>query len=494
MRPSTGEGPFAISLAGIGQLATGDMTVFPDVLSLGGAPIGGSSVQSTLSFTNSGAASVTVTGHSVPAASTFFSCQRSARRTARCCIRANRWSATVTFQPKTAGVFSGNVTLNTNAPAPGAASVTVPVSASATPPAHLVFSAGTACTSARCASARRRSGSITARQPGRHRDDDHEVEAARGRSRIHARVAARRGHHHRRQSGFAVLRVNFKATTPGHFTDTWIVNGDDDTGLHTITFDAYAAPPSSSYWMVDSVGRVYPFGNAKAGHTSLLFGPHAVALDADTDRPRLLRARRPRPRAGCGRREGARQHRRGIAALRRARHDDVGDAVGSGLLDLHDARVTCSRTATRVPHGDLSSKALNGPIISSIATPTGLGYYMVGSDGGVFSFGDARFHGSTGGMRLNQPVVGLVPTASGKGYWLAAADGGVFAFGDAPFRGSMGGKHLNQPVIGMVRYGNGYLMVATDGGIFNFSSSKFVGSLGSFTLPAPIVGVGAFAA
>ena len=31
----------------------------------------------------------------------------------------------------------------------------------------------------------------------------------------------------------------------------------------------------------------------------------------------------------------------------------------------------------------------NGPVLDSIPTPTGGGYYMVGSDGGIFAFGDA---------------------------------------------------------------------------------------------------------
>ncbi len=66
---------------------------------------------------------------------------------------------------------------------------------------------------------------------------------------------------------------------------------------------------------------------------------------------------------------------------------------------------------------------------------------MVGSDGGIFSFGDAQFHGSTGNLHLNKPIVGISPTADGKGYWFVASDGGVFAF-SAPFRGSMGGAHL----------------------------------------------------
>ena len=71
-------------------------------------------------------------------------------------------------------------------------------------------------------------------------------------------------------------------------------------------------------------------------------------------------------------------------------------------------------------------------------TPSGRGYWLVAADGGIFSFGDARFHGSTGGRRLDQPIVGMAPTLSGKGYWLVAADGGLFSFGDAQYYGSLG--------------------------------------------------------
>ena len=38
-----------------------------------------------------------------------------------------------------------------------------------------------------------------------------------------------------------------------------------------------------------------------------------------------------------------------------------------------------------------------------------------------------------------------------EGYWLVVSDGGIFSFGDAPFRGSTGSIRLAQPVIGMVR-------------------------------------------
>jgi SpoIID/LytB domain protein len=118
------------------------------------------------------------------------------------------------------------------------------------------------------------------------------------------------------------------------------------------------------------------------------------------------------------------------------------------------------------------------------------GYWLLGTDGGIFSFGAAGFHGSTGGIRLNQPVVGMDARTDGNGYWLVARDGGIFAY-DAPFFGSMGGQHLNQPIVGMARTptGNGYWMVASDGGIFSFGDAGFFGSMGGQHLNQPIVGM-----
>ncbi|MDA8340780.1 MAG: hypothetical protein M0007_00905, partial [Actinomycetota bacterium] len=63
-------------------------------------------------------------------------------------------------------------------------------------------------------------------------------------------------------------------------------------------------------------------------------------------------------------------------------------------------------------------------------------YWLVASDGGIFSFGDAVFHGSTGALTLNKPIVGMATTPDGGGYWLVASDGGIFSFGDAAYHGS----------------------------------------------------------
>ncbi|HET9770142.1 MAG TPA: hypothetical protein VFS16_04580, partial [Acidimicrobiia bacterium] len=64
------------------------------------------------------------------------------------------------------------------------------------------------------------------------------------------------------------------------------------------------------------------------------------------------------------------------------------------------------------------------------------GYWLVASDGGVFSYGRARFFGSTGNIALNKPIVGMAATPSGGGYWLVATEGGIFSFGEAGFFGS----------------------------------------------------------
>ena len=53
-----------------------------------------------------------------------------------------------------------------------------------------------------------------------------------------------------------------------------------------------------------------------------------------------------------------------------------------------------------------------------------------------------------GGKPLDKPIVGVAPDPATGGYWLVASDGGVFSF-NAPFFGSLGGKHLDAPMVGM---------------------------------------------
>jgi hypothetical protein len=142
-------------------------------------------------------------------------------------------------------------------------------------------------------------------------------------------------------------------------------------------------------------------------------------------------------------------------------------------------------------YGSTGAIHLNQPIVGMASTPDGGGYWLVASDGGIFAFGNAGFFGSTGAIHLNQPIVGMASTPDGGGYWLVASDGGIFAFGNAKFHGSTGAIHLNQPIVGMATtpQGNGYWLVASDGGIFAFGTAAFYGSTGAIHLNRPIVGM-----
>jgi hypothetical protein len=186
----------------------------------------------------------------------------------------------------------------------------------------------------------------------------------------------------------------------------------------------------------------------------------------------------------------------------------VGTPTGSvsfstGSTSLCTATVSngsgqCSSGAAPVGSDVISGQYQGKSFASSTGTTTLVvnappspphGYWLVGSDGGIFSFGSAQFYGSTGSLRLQRPVVGIVPTTDRYGYWLDASDGGIFAFGDAGFHGSLPGlglnpagsglpNSLNAPIVGMVPSagGGGYFMVASDGGVFAFGDAHFAGS------------------
>ncbi len=203
----------------------------------------------------------------------------------------------------------------------------------------------------------------------------------------------------------------------------------------------------------------------------------------------------------------------------------VGGGLGGPSASAQSAPVaSITAFGDAVGYGAPAGGGLNAPLAGMASTPDGKGYWLLGADGGVFTYGDAGFYGSqatgvysplvgiartpdghgywiagnsgvvynfgdassggasTGGYYAGAaPVVGITATPKAMGYWLAAADGGVFSFGSAGFYGSMGGKALNAPVVGIASTpgGHGYWLVAADGGVFSFGSARFYGSTGS---------------
>ncbi len=71
----------------------------------------------------------------------------------------------------------------------------------------------------------------------------------------------------------------------------------------------------------------------------------------------------------------------------------------------------------------------SAPIVAMAADPKGGGYWLVGSDGGVFTFGTAGFYGSEGTLFLNgplpNPTTAFAASPDGAGYVLLPSDPAV---------------------------------------------------------------------
>ncbi len=139
-------------------------------------------------------------------------------------------------------------------------------------------------------------------------------------------------------------------------------------------------------------------------------------------------------------------------------------------------------------YGSLPGEGLTpaAPITAMAAAPGG-GYWLVGADGGVFSFGKARFYGSLPAERITPAgsIVGITATPDGGGYWLVGADGGVFTFGDAAYVGS-GNNGVPRVALLGTGDGHGYLLPSSTGqapAVYGDASSAFSGEAGSGPMP-----------
>jgi hypothetical protein len=167
---------------------------------------------------------------------------------------------------------------------------------------------------------------------------------------------------------------------------------------------------------------------------------------------------------------------------------DSNGSPSPGALDTSTVGTHTYSVWARSTDGLYSETSMTYAVTSPPPVPQH-GYWLVGSDGGIFTFGHSQFYGSTGGVTLQRSVVGIVPTADRGGYWLVASDGGIFSFGDTQFHGSIPGlglapvgssspKRLNAPIVGMVPSfdGGGYFLVGSDGGVFAFGDATYEGS------------------
>jgi len=126
--------------------------------------------------------------------------------------------------------------------------------------------------------------------------------------------------------------------------------------------------------------------------------------------------------------------------------------------------------------GTIAQQNSSSAVVAMAASQSGLGYLLVTGSGGVFGFGDARFHGSVAAWHKAH-VVAITATGNGGGYWLACDSGQIFSFGDARFHGSPGGQ-LSTPIVAMAATpdGKGYWLAASGGRVFGYGDADVYGS------------------
>jgi len=97
-------------------------------------------------------------------------------------------------------------------------------------------------------------------------------------------------------------------------------------------------------------------------------------------------------------------------------------------------RLTTRRAATL-----LAAMALGGSVLTVAAATLGPGPAGAAPvPNSVVPFGHTAI-GANAVDNPNAPVVAMAATPDGGGYWLVASDGGIFAYGDAKFHGSAAG-------------------------------------------------------
>ncbi|HEY1829387.1 MAG TPA: G1 family glutamic endopeptidase, partial [Acidimicrobiales bacterium] len=81
------------------------------------------------------------------------------------------------------------------------------------------------------------------------------------------------------------------------------------------------------------------------------------------------------------------------------------EGAGGNDLTVTYGQPTSSGTGSAPPVTSSPPPTItSSPPPTTSPPPGGHGYWLVGSDGGIFSFGSAQFYGSTGNLRLQRPV------------------------------------------------------------------------------------------
>ena len=226
---------------------------------------------------------------------------------------------------------------------------------------------------------------------------------------------------------------------PGHLS-----NAAPQGGLNKPAVGTAATPDGQGYWLVASDGGIFTFGDAA------FYGSTGGHPPQPADRRHGRHPGRQGLLAGGLRRRHLHLRRRRLLRLHRRHPPQQADRRHGRHARRRAATGWWPPTAASSPSATPRSTARRAPSTSTsrssawrpppTARATGWWPPTAASSPSATPRSTAR----PGAIRLNKPIVGMAATPDGKGYWLVASDGGIFTYGDAAFYGSTGGMPPQQ--------------------------------------------------
>jgi hypothetical protein len=197
-------------------------------------------------------------------------------------------------------------------------------------------------------------------------------------------------------------------------------------------------PPTVGYRLIGANGEVIPFGNAPS--------PKSTAGDG------LLTK---------------------VVAVAATPHlSRFWEFTATGLVEAYNGAVSYG-----------SPSIVSAPIVAAASTADGRGYWLAGSDGKVYPFGDASAFAPIS-PTSSSPIVSIAVSAGGRGYWLVADDGTVYPVGDATSFGAVNGATIT--TMTSTPDGEGYWLASTAGQVYAFGDAKsYGGTIGPIVAIVP---------
>ena len=226
----------------------------------------------------------------------------------------------------------------------------------------------------------------------------------------------------------------------------WIVTSD--SGVYSFGTAAYyggpgnlklnqplvngeARPDGTGYWLMGQDGGIFSYGNAQffGSMGGRPLNQPVNGLERTDQRRRVTGSSRTTAASSPSATRPSTD--RWAAARSTSRCSGWNAPRPATATGCSRGTAASSPSVTRSSTARSAASASTAQIVAMQRTATGNGYWMLGSDGSMYAFGDAAYLGGVGGCANYGGARRLLVTPTGNGYWIATANGSVIPFGDA---------------------------------------------------------------